>query len=143
MKPTLIALAAALVLLAGGCKKDAEDAAKDVDKARESVNEDVQKTRVPIARLDPKKEAGAEEVSVADQIRQCVPSKEYKVLGTDGFGSSDSRKKLRHFFEVDRYWVALAALEALADRGEIEPKVVAEAIAKFGIDPEKRNPLDC
>ncbi|MFC5698864.1 pyruvate dehydrogenase (acetyl-transferring), homodimeric type [Pseudomonas sp. GCM10022186] len=79
----------------------------------------------------------------ADQIRQWVPSKEYKVLGTDGFGRSDTRKKLRHFFEVDRNWVVLAALEALADRGEIEPKVVAEAIAKFGIDPEKRNPLDC
>ncbi|ASL28551.1 pyruvate dehydrogenase (acetyl-transferring), homodimeric type [Azotobacter chroococcum] len=79
----------------------------------------------------------------ADQIRQWVPSKEYKVLGTDGFGRSDSRKKLRHFFEVDRYWVVLAALEALADRGDIEPKVVAEAIVKFGIDPDKRNPLDC
>jgi pyruvate dehydrogenase E1 component len=79
----------------------------------------------------------------ADQIRQWVPSKEYKVLGTDGFGRSDSRKKLRHFFEVDRYFVVLAALEALADRGELEPKVVAEAIAKFGIDPEKHNPLDC
>ncbi|WP_090900827.1 pyruvate dehydrogenase (acetyl-transferring), homodimeric type [Azotobacter beijerinckii] len=79
----------------------------------------------------------------ADQIRQWVPSKEYKVLGTDGFGRSDSRKKLRHFFEVDRYWVVLAALEALADRGDIEAKVVAEAIAKFGIDPDKRNPLDC
>ncbi|AYC34567.1 pyruvate dehydrogenase (acetyl-transferring), homodimeric type [Pseudomonas cavernae] len=79
----------------------------------------------------------------AEQIRQWVPSKEYKVLGTDGFGRSDTRKKLRHFFEVDRYWVVLAALEALADRGEIEPKVVAEAIAKFGIDPEKANPLDC
>ncbi|KEZ72020.1 pyruvate dehydrogenase, partial [Pseudomonas syringae pv. syringae FF5] len=79
----------------------------------------------------------------ADQIRQWVPTKEYKVLGTDGFGRSDSRKKLRHFFEVDRHFVVLAALEALADRGDIEPKVVAEAIAKFGIDPEKRNPLDC
>jgi len=79
----------------------------------------------------------------ADQIRQWVPVKEYKVLGTDGFGRSDSRKKLRHFFEVDRYWVVLAALEALADRGDIEAKVVAEAIAKFGIDPDKRNPLDC
>ena len=79
----------------------------------------------------------------ADQIRQWVPSKEYKVLGTDGFGRSDSRKKLRHFFEVDRNWVVLAALEALADRGDIEPKVVAEAIAKFGISPEKLNPLDC
>nr|AAC45353.1 pyruvate dehydrogenase [Pseudomonas aeruginosa] len=78
----------------------------------------------------------------AEQIRQWVPSKEYKVLG-DGFGRSDSRKKLRNFFEVDRHWVVLAALEALADRGDIEPKVVAEAIAKYGIDPEKRNPLDC
>ena len=79
----------------------------------------------------------------ADQIRQWVPVKEYKVLGTDGFGRSDSRKKLRHHFEVDRHWVVLAALEALADRGDIEPKVVAEAIARFGIDPYKRNPLDC
>jgi pyruvate dehydrogenase E1 component len=79
----------------------------------------------------------------AEQIRQWVPSKEFKVLGTDGFGRSDSRKKLRHFFEVDRNWVVLAALEALADRGDIEPKVVAEAIAKFGIDPEKINPLNC
>ncbi|MGE7355945.1 transketolase-like TK C-terminal-containing protein, partial [Pseudomonas qingdaonensis] len=79
----------------------------------------------------------------AEQIRQWVPSKEFKVLGTDGFGRSDSRKKLRHFFEVDRHFVVLAALEALADRGEIEPKVVADAITKFGIDPDKRNPLDC
>ncbi len=79
----------------------------------------------------------------AEQIRQWVPSKEFKVLGTDGFGRSDSRKKLRHFFEVDRNWVVLAALEALADRGDIEPKVVAEAIVKFGINPEKLNPLDC
>ncbi|MEP9316170.1 pyruvate dehydrogenase (acetyl-transferring), homodimeric type [Pseudomonas sp. LABIM340] len=79
----------------------------------------------------------------ADQIRQWVPTKEYKVLGTDGFGRSDTRAKLRHFFEVDRHWVVLAALEALADRGDIEPKVVAEAIAKFGLDPEKTNPLDC
>ena len=79
----------------------------------------------------------------ADQIRQWVPVKEYKVLGTDGFGRSDSRKKLRHFFEVDRYWVVLTALEALADRGEIERTLVAEAIAKFGIDTNKANPLDC
>ncbi|MCP1625869.1 pyruvate dehydrogenase (acetyl-transferring), homodimeric type [Pseudomonas nitroreducens] len=79
----------------------------------------------------------------ADQIRQWVPTKEYKVLGTDGFGRSDTRAKLRHFFEVDRHWVVLAALEALADRGDIEPKMVAEAIAKFGLDPEKPNPLDC
>ena len=79
----------------------------------------------------------------AEQIRQWVPTKEFKVLGTDGFGRSDTRARLRHFFEVDRHWVVLAALEALADRGDIEPKVVAEAIAKFGLDPEKPNPLDC
>ena len=79
----------------------------------------------------------------ADQIRQWVPVKEYKVLGTDGFGRSDTREKLRHFFEVDRNWIVLTALEALADRGEIERKVVAEAIARFGIDTQKPNPLDC
>ena len=79
----------------------------------------------------------------AEQIRQWVPSKEYKVLGTDGFGRSDSRKKLRHFFEVDRHFIVIAALEALAARGEIKPKVIADAIKRFGIDPEKVNPLDC
>ena len=79
----------------------------------------------------------------AEQIRQWVPVKEYKVLGTDGFGRSDSRQKLRHFFEVDRYWVALTALEALADRGDIDAKVVAEAIVRFGLDANKTNPLDC
>jgi len=79
----------------------------------------------------------------ADQIRQWVPSKEYKVLGTDGFGRSDSRKKLRHFFEVDRHFIVIAALETLVARGEIKPKVVADAIKRFGIDPEKANPLDC
>jgi len=79
----------------------------------------------------------------ADQIRQWVPSREYQVLGTDGFGRSDSRAKLRDFFEVDRRWVTVAALQALADRGAIERTVVANAITEFGIDPEKRNPLDC
>ena len=72
-----------------------------------------------------------------------MPTKEYRVLGTDGFGRSDSRKKLRHFFEVDRNWVVLAALEQLVARGDMEAKVLADAIAKFGIDPEKTNPLDC
>ena len=79
----------------------------------------------------------------ADQIRQWVPSKEYKVLGTDGFGRSDSRKKLRHFFEVDRYFIVIAALEALVARGEIKTKVMTDALKRFGIDPEKANPLDC
>ncbi len=79
----------------------------------------------------------------ADQIRQWVPSREFRVLGTDGFGRSDTRKKLRHHFEVDRNWVVLAALEQLVARGEMEAKVLAEAIVKLGIDANKPNPLDC
>lgn len=78
----------------------------------------------------------------ADQIRQWVPAR-YKVLGTDGFGRSDTRERLRHFFEVDRYWVVVAALESLAANGSIERSIVAQAIAKFGIDVNKPNPLDC
>jgi pyruvate dehydrogenase E1 component len=77
----------------------------------------------------------------ADQIRAFVPKgREYRVLGTDGFGRSDSRAKLRHFFEVNRHFVAIAALKALADQGEGAAKTVAEAIARYGIDPEKADP---
>lgn len=79
----------------------------------------------------------------ADQIRQWVRGREFKVLGTDGYGRSDSRKQLRHFFEVDRRWIVVAALEALASSGEVEQNVVLQAIMQFGIDPEKPNPLDC
>jgi pyruvate dehydrogenase E1 component len=78
--------------------------------------------------------------SFADQIRPFVPRR-YKVLGTDGFGRSDYRARLRHFFEVDRRWIALAALKALADEGAIKPKVVADAIRRYEIDPEKPNPV--
>ncbi|MBF8221806.1 pyruvate dehydrogenase (acetyl-transferring), homodimeric type [Halomonas sp. 328] len=76
----------------------------------------------------------------ADQVRAWVPT-DYTVLGTDGYGRSDTREKLRHFFEVDRYFVTVAALKALADRGELDRKVVSEAIKKYGIDPSKPNPL--
>ena len=76
---------------------------------------------------------------MADQIRAWVPRR-YRVLGTDGFGRSDYRKKLRHFFEVDRHWVTVAALKALADEGTIQASVVADAIKKYGLDPEKPNP---
>jgi pyruvate dehydrogenase E1 component len=77
-----------------------------------------------------------------DQIRPFVPKgRVYKVLGTDGYGRSDSRAKLRGFFEVDRHYVAVAALAALAETGEVEAKLVAEAIAKYGLDPEKSNPV--
>ncbi len=77
----------------------------------------------------------------ADQIRPFVPAaRAYRVLGTDGFGRSDSRAKLRHFFEVNRYFVTIAALKALADSGEGKAKTVAEAIKKYRIDPDKPDP---
>ena len=76
----------------------------------------------------------------ADQIRAFVPG-DYTVLGTDGFGRSDTREKLRRHFEVDRYFVTVAALEGLARAGKIEPCVVTEAIREFDIDPDKLNPL--
>ena len=75
----------------------------------------------------------------ADQIRAFVPRR-YVVLGTDGFGRSDTREKLRRFFEVDRYYVAVAALKALADEGTLPATKVAEAIKKYGIDPAKPAP---
>lgn len=78
----------------------------------------------------------------ADQIRQWVLAP-YKVLGTDGFGRSDSRRKLRQFFEVDRHWVAYTALSALVEQGKLKPKVLTDALKAFGIDPAKTNPLDC
>src|SRR5450631_2014969 len=78
--------------------------------------------------------------TVADQIRQWVPGR-YAVLGTDGYGRSDSRAELRRFFEVDRHYVAIAALKALADDGKIDKQTVADAMQSFAIDPEKPNPL--
>jgi pyruvate dehydrogenase E1 component len=78
----------------------------------------------------------------ADQIRAYVPVG-YHVLGTDGFGRSDSREALRRHFEVDRYYVTVAALKALADQKVkgFSAKTVLEAMAKYDIDPEKPNPL--
>jgi len=80
-----------------------------------------------------------------DGIRNFIPRdggkhRTCKVLGTDGFGRSDTREKLRHFFEVNRYFVTIAALKALAEDGAIETKVVAEAIKKYGVDPAKTDP---
>ncbi|HEU0186980.1 MAG TPA: pyruvate dehydrogenase (acetyl-transferring), homodimeric type, partial [Gallionellaceae bacterium] len=77
--------------------------------------------------------------SFADQIRAFVPHK-YKVLGTDGFGRSDTRKKLRGFFEVDRNYIAVAALKALADEGAIPASEVSKAIKLYKINPDKPNP---
>jgi pyruvate dehydrogenase E1 component len=78
--------------------------------------------------------------ALVDQIRAFVPQR-FVVLGTDGFGRSDTREKLRHFFEVDRYWTTVAALSALADEGTIERKVVADALKKYNLDPSKPNPM--
>ena len=75
----------------------------------------------------------------AGQIREFVPRR-YVVLGTDGFGRSDTREKLRRFFEVDRWYIAVAALKALADDGTLPAAKVAEAIAKYGIDAAKAAP---
>ena len=76
----------------------------------------------------------------ADQIRAYVP-RSYSVLGTDGFGRSDSRQALRKHFEVDRYFISVSALNALVEDGRVSSKTVKAAIKKYGIDPNKNNPL--
>ncbi|NBC12745.1 MAG: pyruvate dehydrogenase (acetyl-transferring), homodimeric type [Gammaproteobacteria bacterium] len=76
----------------------------------------------------------------ADQIRPYLPRR-YFTLGTDGYGRSDMRSQLRKFFEVNRWYIAVAALKALADAGEITPGRVREAIEKYRIDPDKPNPV--
>jgi pyruvate dehydrogenase E1 component len=78
---------------------------------------------------------------VADQIRPFLDGRRLVALGTDGFGQSDTRESLRRFFEVDRHFIAVAALKALADEGVIAQSRVAEAIAKYGIDTDKRDPI--
>ena len=80
--------------------------------------------------------------AVADQIRQWMPGP-YRVLGTDGYGRSDSRRALREFFEVDRRHVVLAALKSLAEEGSIDPGTVTEAIGKLDIDPDVPDPTTC
>jgi pyruvate dehydrogenase E1 component len=77
--------------------------------------------------------------SHVEAIRAHVPSR-FSVLGTDGYGRSDGREKLRSFFEVDRYHVVVAALSALAADGVIEASRVGEAIAKYGVDPDRPAP---
>ena len=78
----------------------------------------------------------------AEQIRLFIPKgRSYQVLGTDGFGRSDFRTELRRHFEVDRHYIVVAALKALADDGVLPAQKVADAIAKYGIDADKTNPL--
>jgi pyruvate dehydrogenase E1 component len=76
----------------------------------------------------------------AEQIRPFV-GRRYATLGTDGYGRSDFRRKLREFFEVNRYFVVLAALKALAEDGAVPVATVAKALKKYHIDPQKPNPV--
>jgi len=79
----------------------------------------------------------------AEQIRPAIQhiGRQYEVLGTDGFGRSDTRENLRNFFEVDRRWVVLTALRSLVDAGQLDRSKLAEAIKKYGIDSSKPNPM--
>jgi pyruvate dehydrogenase E1 component len=78
----------------------------------------------------------------AEQIRPFIPKdRTYKVLGTDGFGRSDFRSKLREHFEVNRHYIVIAALKALSEEGKVPVTQVAEAIQKYGIKTDKINPL--
>ncbi len=79
--------------------------------------------------------------TLPDLIRPWLNGRRFYTLGTDGFGRSDTRAQLRNFFEVNRHYVALAALKALADEGALSPSKVGEAIAKYRIDPNKPNPV--
>ena len=78
----------------------------------------------------------------AEQIRAFIPSgRSYTVLGTDGFGRSDFRNRLRQHFEIDRHYIVLAALKGLADNGKLQGYKADQAIVKYGIGTEKTNPL--
>ncbi|MGB9428594.1 MAG: pyruvate dehydrogenase (acetyl-transferring), homodimeric type [Gammaproteobacteria bacterium] len=116
------------------------------DAARWNLYHPDQKPRVPYVTQQLEKHAGpviaaSDYVKLfADQIREFIPRR-FVVLGTDGFGRSDTRDGLRHFFEVDRRYVTVAALKALADEGLLDKQKVNEAIKKYGINPEKPNPI--
>jgi pyruvate dehydrogenase E1 component len=77
---------------------------------------------------------------VPDQIQRWVPGT-FVSLGTDGYGRSDARAALRRHFEVDKRYIAVTALKALADDGVLDQKTVAQAIEKYGIDPDRPDPV--
>ncbi|CAA3710072.1 Pyruvate dehydrogenase E1 component [Candidatus Portiera aleyrodidarum] len=77
----------------------------------------------------------------ADQVRAWVPN-DYYVLGTDGYGRSDTRKNLRYFFEVDRYFITIISLKSLNNKGIIDRSIVKNALKKYGINAKKLNPLN-
>ena len=77
----------------------------------------------------------------ADQIRPFISDVPYVTLGTDGFGRSDTRARLRHFFEVDAKFIVIAALSALAELGEVPKSTILDAMKRYGIDSEKLDPV--
>lgn len=78
---------------------------------------------------------------VAEQIRPFIGEREYITLGTDGYGRSDTRERLRYFFEVNAHFIVIAALDALVKQGALPKKTLKEAMAKYGINPHKPNPV--
>lgn len=78
---------------------------------------------------------------VGEQIRPFLPERRLLALGTDGFGRSDTRASLREFFEVDRHFILVSALKALADEGSVPRSLVSEALQRYQINPEKTNPM--
>jgi pyruvate dehydrogenase E1 component len=78
----------------------------------------------------------------SEQLRGFIPQN-FHVLGTDGFGRSDTRTKLRHFFEVNRYFIVITALNALVQEGQFKAADVVKAMKKYGIDPNKVDPMTC
>ncbi|MHB8424734.1 MAG: pyruvate dehydrogenase (acetyl-transferring), homodimeric type [Gammaproteobacteria bacterium] len=116
-----------------------------VDAARWNLLHPDKKPRVPFVTQQLESHAGPV-VAASDyvrlfpeQIREFLPRR-FVTLGTDGFGRSDNREGLRHFFEVDRRYVVIAALRALTDEGQLDMKKAAEAIKKYAVNPEKPNP---
>ena len=115
--------------------------------SRENLFHPTAKPKVPFAAQALEGHAGPVIASTdyirlfAEQLRPYIGNRRYATLGTDGYGRSDYRRMLRHFFEVDRFYVTLAALHALAQDGTIETSVVAKAIEKYEIDPSKPNPV--
>ena len=96
---------------------------------------DCLKSRCPVI-------AASDYVVAYPQLISAYVRHPFTALGTDGFGRSDYRKRLRNHFEVDRHWVALAALKSLTEDGSVPASTVTKAIKKFEIDPEKPNPVN-
>jgi pyruvate dehydrogenase E1 component len=115
--------------------------------ARETLFHPMAKPKVPYAASALEGHAGPVIASTdyvrlfSEQIRPYIGERRYVTLGTDGYGRSDYRRQLRRFFEVDRFYVTIAALHALAQDGTIEAAVVSKAIEKYNVDPSKPNPV--